>query len=75
MEPEFRGLYAPGEYTVTVASYAAEAPDGWEPTLNHEHNAYRWCSLEEGLALLYWPEANAGLRALAARLGIPARRE
>lgn len=72
VEPQYRHLYAPGEYAVTVASYAAEAPDGWEPTLNHEHDEYRWCSLEDGLALLYWPEAKAALRALAARLGIPA---
>lgn len=72
VEPRYRHLYAPGEYTVTVATYAAEAPEGWEPTLNHEHDEYRWCSLEDGLALLYWAEARAGLRALAARLGIPA---
>ena len=69
VEPQYRRLYAPGEYTVTVASYAAEAPAGWEPTLNHEHSEYRWCSLEDGLALLYWPEARTALRALALRLG------
>jgi len=72
VEPQYRRLYAAGEYTVTVASYAAEAPDGWEPTLNHEHTEYRWCSHEDGLALLHWLEARTGLRALATRIGIPA---
>jgi len=59
-------LYAPGVTTVTVQSFAAEAPAGWEPTLDHEHDAYRWCTFDEALALLYWPEAKQGLRVLAA---------
>jgi len=67
VEAAFQPLYAPGEYTVTIASYAAPAPAGWEPTLDHEHDGYRWCTLDEALALLHWPEAKDGLRALAAR--------
>ena len=72
IEPQYRSLYSPGDHSVTVAAYAAEAPRDWEPTLNHEHTEYRWCSLDDAIALLYWPEAKAGLRALAARLGIAA---
>ena len=69
VEPRDRALYAPGERSVTLAAFAAEAPDGWEPTLNHEHIAYRWCTFDEALALLHWPEAKTGLRALAERIG------
>lgn len=68
IEPRFLALYAPNERTVTVAAFAAAAPDGWEPTLNHEHDTYRWCSLEDALALLHWPETRSALRVLAERL-------
>ena len=71
VEPRFRHLYAPGEYNVTVASYAVEAPAGWEPTLNHEHSEYRWCSVAEAIALAHWPEMKEGVRAVARRLGFP----
>jgi len=68
VEERFHHLYAPGEYTVMVQAFAAEAPAGWEPTMNHEHDAYRWCSLADALGLLHWPDARAGLRILAAQL-------
>ena len=71
VEPRFRHLYAPGEYNVTVASYAVEAPAGWEPTLNHEHSEYRWCSVAEAIELAHWPEMKEGVRAVARRLGLP----
>jgi 8-oxo-dGTP pyrophosphatase MutT (NUDIX family) len=69
VEERFRHLYAPGEYTVTVQAFAAEAPAGWEPTMNHEHDTYRWCSLADALALLHWPEVRDALALLARRLG------
>ncbi len=53
---------------VTVYSYAAPAPPGWEPTLNEEHDEYRWASLDEALTLLHWPEARDAVRRLAAQL-------
>jgi len=70
VEERFRSLYAAGAYSVMIQSYAAEAPIGWEPTLNHEHDEYRWCAFDEALALLHWPEAKAALRALAATLAV-----
>jgi len=70
VEPQFQHLYAAGEYRVLVGSYAAVAPAGWEPTLNHEHDDYRWCSLRDAVELLFWPEARQGARAAAARLGL-----
>ena len=74
IEPQFRSLYAPGDHSVTVAAYAAEAPRDWEPTLNYEHTESRWCAFDDAIVLLSWPEAKDGLRALAARLGIPTKR-
>jgi dihydroneopterin triphosphate diphosphatase len=68
VEERFQHLYAPGEYIVMVESFAVEAPAGWEPTLNHEHDEYRWSSLTDALELLHWPEVKDGLRALAERL-------
>jgi dATP pyrophosphohydrolase len=41
---------------VTVSCFQVEAPAGWEPTLDWEHDEARWCSLDEAAALLYWPE-------------------
>lgn len=54
---------------VTVYTFAARAPVGWEPTLNEEHDEYRWTTVEEALSLLHWPEAREAVRRLAARLG------
>src|SRR5919201_2792998 len=51
VEPQFRHLYAPGEYKVTIASYAAEAPAGWGRTLNHEHHKYRWSPVRGTIGL------------------------
>jgi 8-oxo-dGTP pyrophosphatase MutT (NUDIX family) len=49
---------------VTVSCFQVEAPDGWEPTLDWEHDEARWCSAEEAEALLYWPEPREVLREL-----------
>ena len=68
--PALRQRYDyPGDlHVVTVYSFAAEAPVGWEPTLNEEHDEYRWTTIEEAVALLHWPEAREAVRRLAARL-------
>ena len=55
-------------HEVTAYSFAAEAPAGWEPTLNEEHDEYRWATVEEAVTLLHWPEAREAVRRLAARL-------
>jgi dATP pyrophosphohydrolase len=39
-----------------VECFVAEAPPEWEPTLDWEHDDYRWCSREEAVDLLHWPE-------------------
>jgi 8-oxo-dGTP pyrophosphatase MutT (NUDIX family) len=49
---------------VHVECFVAEAPEAWEPTLDWEHDDYRWCTREEGADLLYWPEPAELLRSL-----------
>jgi 8-oxo-dGTP pyrophosphatase MutT (NUDIX family) len=49
---------------VDVRAFLVEAPAGWEPQLDHEHDAYRWCTQDAALELLYFPEPRQLLRAL-----------
>ena len=60
-------VYEPADFEVNggdVRAFAADAPAGWEPTLNDEHDVYRWCSFDEAYSLLYWPEPKELLRKL-----------
>jgi 8-oxo-dGTP pyrophosphatase MutT (NUDIX family) len=57
----------PGADHVAVECFLAEAPAGWEPALDWEHDDYRWCEAGEAAALLYWPEPREVLQELAAR--------
>ena len=56
---------------VRVHAFAVRAPEGWEPTLNEEHDDYRWCSLDEALALLRYEEPREAVRRAARLLGPP----
>ena len=47
-----------------VEVFTVEAPAGWEPELNREHDDSRWCGGPEARRLLRWPEP----RELATRL-------
>jgi dATP pyrophosphohydrolase len=59
-------LGAPFRYDeVTVHPFIVDVPAGWEPKLNEEHDEYRWCSREDAVELLYWPEPKELLRTLA----------
>jgi dihydroneopterin triphosphate diphosphatase len=49
---------------ITVGCFLVDVPEGWEPTLNDEHDEYRWCSRDDAVELLYWPEPKELLRAL-----------
>jgi len=48
--------HAPGVERIHVECFLAEAPVGWEPQLDWEHDAHRWCGTDGALALLHWPE-------------------
>jgi 8-oxo-dGTP pyrophosphatase MutT (NUDIX family) len=48
----------------SVHTFAVDVPEQWEPELNDEHDDYRWCSQDDAVALLFWPEPKELLRAL-----------
>ena len=54
---------APG-LRVHVKAFLVDVERAWEPTLNEEHDEYRWLPRGEAAALLYWPEPAQLLRAL-----------
>jgi 8-oxo-dGTP pyrophosphatase MutT (NUDIX family) len=64
--PAIRARYAPGVERVTVHAFVADAPTGWEPTLDAEHDLYRWCDLAAALELMKYETARDALRAGAA---------
>ena len=64
--PAIRARYAPGIERVTVHAFVTDAPDGWEPTLDAEHDLYRWCALEQAVELMAYDTARDALRAGAA---------
>jgi 8-oxo-dGTP pyrophosphatase MutT (NUDIX family) len=63
--PEVRARYAPGLETITVHSFVAEAPSGWEPVLDGEHDDYRWCVEEDAIALFRYETPREALRVAA----------
>jgi dATP pyrophosphohydrolase len=52
-QPCERSGSQPGE-RVRVRSFLLEVGDGFEPTLDWEHDAYRWCDPAEAISLLCW---------------------
>ena len=64
-DPTYRDVLPPGTEEILVRAFLAEAPAGWEPALDAEHDGYRWCGPEEAAALFRWPEPAALLRSLA----------
>jgi 8-oxo-dGTP pyrophosphatase MutT (NUDIX family) len=56
-----------GADQIHVECFLAEAPEGWEPSLDWEHDEYRWCRADEAAALLHWPEPRQVLQELLAR--------
>jgi lipoyl(octanoyl) transferase len=66
--PEVRARFAPEVEEIAVTAFAAEAPAGWEPVLDEEHVAYRWCSEDDAVELLRYPEPQDAVRVTAALL-------
>jgi 8-oxo-dGTP pyrophosphatase MutT (NUDIX family) len=58
--------YEEGMAPIRVDCYVVDAPDGWEPQLDWEHDEHRWCSPAEAAAILYWPEPREVIRELGA---------
>jgi dATP pyrophosphohydrolase len=59
---EVRVRFPPGTERVEVGLFRASAPAGWEPALDHEHVERRWCTVEDAVALLRWPEPREAVR-------------
>jgi dihydroneopterin triphosphate diphosphatase len=51
---------------VSVQAFVVDVEPGWEPTLDHEHDDYRWCEPAAAFALLHWADTSAALRRLLA---------
>ena len=66
--PEVRLRYAPGIETITVHPFVVDVPAGWEPVLDAEHDAYRWCGEDEAVALFVYDTPRAAVRAAAREL-------
>jgi lipoyl(octanoyl) transferase len=62
--PEYRERLPPGTEEIVVHSFVVEAPPGWEPVLDWEHDEHRWCTRDEAVRLLRWPEPKELLREL-----------
>ena len=63
--PERRALYRADVEHISVSCFRVDAPAGWEPVPNWEHDDFRWCQIEEALALLRWPAVSEALMALS----------
>jgi len=50
---------------VAIENFGVEAPPGWEPVLNEEHDHYRWLDPTAAIAIAHWPETKELLAALA----------
>jgi 8-oxo-dGTP pyrophosphatase MutT (NUDIX family) len=70
--PDVRARFHESVTEIAVTAFAAEAPPGWEPSLDAEHVSYRWASADEAVSLLRYPEPKDAV-ASAARL-LEARR-
>jgi dihydroneopterin triphosphate diphosphatase len=61
---ERQAQWPPGTERIAVTGFIVEAPADFEPTLNWEHDRYRWCRLDEAVALFHWPDVGAALEEL-----------
>jgi len=59
--------YPDDVHVITTESFLAEAPPGWEPRLNEEHDTYQWCTVDEAIDLFHWPETREAARLIAER--------
>ena len=66
-DPEsVRERFPAGTERIVVWPFVADAPSGWEPTLDDEHVESRWLSAEQAVALLHYPEPREAVRRAAA---------
>jgi ADP-ribose pyrophosphatase YjhB (NUDIX family) len=56
MQEEWREIYPPGTSEVAEHVFLAVVESAGPTLSSSEHDAWRWCTFEEALALLAWPE-------------------
>lgn len=64
MKPPTHSAAAESAVGVPTTCYRVSAPDEWEPELDHEHDAHRWCSPREAADALIWRQTARALRTL-----------
>jgi 8-oxo-dGTP pyrophosphatase MutT (NUDIX family) len=65
-DPEaVRARFPAGTERIVVWPFVADAPAGWEPTLDHEHVDARWLDADAAVALLHYPEPKEIVRRAA----------
>lgn len=64
MKPPMESRAAESIVGVPTTCYRVSAPDEWEPELNREHDAHRWCSPRAAAEALIWPQTARALRTL-----------
>ena len=66
-DPEsVRERFPKGTERIVVWPFVADAPEGWEPTLDAEHVEHRWLDVDGAVALLHYPEPREAVRRAAA---------
>jgi dATP pyrophosphohydrolase len=62
MEEEWVEMYPPGTSEVVEHVFLAVVESSQPRLSSDEHDAWRWCTFEEAMALLTWPENMVALR-------------
>lgn len=65
--PERQAQWPSGTERIAVTGFIVEAPPDFEPTLNWEHDGYRWCRFDQAVALFHWPDVGEALEELVNR--------
>jgi len=65
-DPEsVRERFPAGTERIVVWAFVADAPRGWEPTLDAEHVEHRWLDADAAVTLLHYPEPREAVRRAA----------
>jgi 8-oxo-dGTP pyrophosphatase MutT (NUDIX family) len=67
LEPGTHATATAFAVAVSIMCYRVSAPDEWEPVLDREHDAHRWCPPREAADALVWRQTARALRALVPR--------
>lgn len=57
-------LYPRGTSAVVIGNFHVEAPPGWEPTLNEEHDRHAWADFAVARELMTWLETQEAIDVL-----------